>query len=285
MGFLLLSIISSTLITLVFKLVARRKIDVFSCIVVNYPIACLLGFVFANFSGGFFLTPKFVSAAVIVGILFIVTFNFVGICTAKAGMSITTIASKMSLAIPISISFIFDSNDTITPNKVIGISLAIVAVVLATFKKNSQKVNGILTVLLPIILFISMGLTDSMVKLAQLTAVPSQFNSNFSAAVFGIAGIIGLTITFITGKTTNLKKKDTWVLGSALGIANFGSLLFFLYALNSNIDSSIVFGINNVAIVVLSVTIGILFFKEKLSAINIAGAFASIISLIFLATI
>jgi drug/metabolite transporter (DMT)-like permease len=253
--------------------------------VVNYPIACLLGFVFANFSGGFFLTPKFVSAAVIVGILFIITFNLVGLCTAKAGMSITTIASKMSLAIPISISFIFDSKDIITPNKIIGISLAIAAVVLATFKKSNQKANGLLAILLPAILFISMGLTDSMVKLAQLTAVPSEFNSNFSAVAFGIAGIIGLAIAFITGKSSNLKDRNTLLFGTFLGIANFGSLLFFLYALNSRIASSIVFGINNVAIVVLSVTIGILFFKEKLSAINIAGAFASIISLIYLASI
>lgn len=285
MGFLLLSIISSTLITLVFKLVARRKIDVFSCIVINYPIAGLLGFVFSNFSGGFFLTPKFVSAAVIVGILFIITFNLVGLCTAKAGMSVTTIASKMSLAIPISISFIFDSNDPITPNKIIGIGLAIVAVVLTTFKKSTTKGKGILTILLPAILFVSMGLTDSMVKLAQLTAVPSHLSSIFSATVFGIAGIIGLTIAFLSGKTTSIRKSETWLFGTALGIVNFGSLLFFLYALNSDIDSSIVFGINNVAIVVLSATIGILFFKEKLSTLNLVGAFASIISLIFLASI
>ena len=285
MGFLLLSIISSTLITLVFKLVSRRKIDIFSCIVVNYPIACLLGFVFANFSGGFFLSPKFVSAAVVVGILFIITFNLVGLCTAKAGMSITTIASKMSLAIPICISFIFDSKDIITPNKVIGISLAIVAVVLATFRKSDQKANGLLAILLPAILFVSMGLTDSMVKLAQLTAVPSEYSSNFSAITFGIAGIIGLAVAFITGKSSHLKDRSTLLFGTALGIANFGSLLFFLYALNSRIASSVVFGINNVAIVVLSVTIGILFFKEKLSAINIAGAAAAIISLIYLASI
>jgi drug/metabolite transporter (DMT)-like permease len=285
MSFLLLSIISSTFITLVFKLISQRKIDIFSCIVVNYPIACLLGFAFANFSGGFFLTPKFVSAAVIVGILFVITFYLIGLCTAKAGMSTTTIASKMSLAIPISISFIFDSNDIVTSNKIIGISLAILAVILTTFKKNSQKANGLFAVLLPAILFFSMGLTDSMVKLAQLAAVSNEYNSNFSAIAFGIAGIIGLATLFATGRTKNLKDRNTLLFGTALGVANFGSLLFFLYALNSNIASSLVFGINNVAIVVLSVTIGILFFKEKLSAINIAGALASIISLIYLASI
>lgn len=285
MGFLLLSILSSTFITLIFKLVTRRKIDIFSCIVVNYQIACLLGFAFANFSGGFFLTTKFIGAAVIVGILFVITFYLVGLCTAKAGMGITSIASKMSLAIPICVSFLFDGSDVITPKKIIGISLAIIAVLLASFKKGEQRSKTIFGILLPIILFLSMGLTDSMVKLAQLAAIPNDFNSNFSALVFGVAGIIGLSTIFITGKFENLKNKKTWIYGIALGMANFCSLLFFLYALNSKIASSIVFGINNVSIVILSVAIGILFFKEKLSTVNTVGVAASIISLIYLSSI
>lgn len=285
MVFLLLSIFSSTFITLIFKLVTQRKIDIFSCIVVNYQTACLLGFAFANFSGGFFFTPKFIGAAVIVGILFVITFYLVGLCTAKAGMGITSIASKMSLAIPICVSFLFDGTDIITQKKIFGISLAIIAVLLASFKTGYQRSKTIFAILLPIILFFSMGLTDSMVKLAQLTTIPTDFNSNFSALVFGVAGIIGLAAIFISGKSKNLKDKNTWIYGVALGIANFCSLLFFLYALNSKIASSIVFGINNVSIVILSVTIGILFFKEKLSTINAIGVAMSIISLFYLSFI
>lgn len=285
MGFLLLSIISSTLITLVFKLVSRRKVDIFNCIVINYPIASLLGFAFADFSGGFFLTPLFVSAAITVGILFIITFYLIGLCTAKSGMGITTIASKMSLAIPIAVSFTFDANDSITTSKVVGIGLAITAVILTTFKKGAERDRGLLTILLPVIVFLFMGLTDSMVKLAQLKAVPNELSSNFSAITFGTAGVIGILISVARGRAQQFANKSTLLLGSILGAANFGSLLFFLYALNSGIASSIIFGINNIAIVLLSVTIGVVAFKERLSALNIAGAVASVGSLIYLAFI
>jgi multidrug transporter EmrE-like cation transporter len=60
-------------------------------------------------------------------------------------------------------------------------------------------------------------------------------------------------------------------------------VFFFLKALASKtIDSSIVFGINNVSIVILSVLIGIIIFKEKVNKINIAGIASAISAIIFL---
>lgn len=284
MRFLLLSILSSTFITLIFKLITRRKIDIFSCIVVNYIVACLLGFAFANYSGGFFLTFSFVTAAVIVGILFILTFRLIGLSTLKSGMGVTSIASKMSLAIPITISFIFDSHDTFTPKKAVGVILAIAALALTTYKKD-KSTNGISAFLAPIILFLAMGVTDSSVKLSQLLVIPSGHNASFTVIVFGISAAIGVATLLFSKRIGNLKERENWIFGAALGIANYCSLLFFLFALNSNISSSVIFGINNIGIVILSVLIGIIFFKERLSATNTVGVVTAIISLIYLSTI
>lgn len=284
MRFLLLSILSSTFITLIFKLITRRKIDIFSCIVVNYIVACLLGFAFANYSGGFFLTFSFVTAAVIVGILFILTFRLIGLSTLKSGMGVTSIASKMSLAIPITISFIFDSHDTFTPQKAVGVILAIAALALTTYKKD-KSTNGISAFFAPIILFLAMGVTDSSVKLSQLLVIPSGYNASFTVIVFGISAAIGVTTLLFSKRIGNLKERENWIFGAALGIANYCSLLFFLFALNSNISSSVIFGINNIGIVILSVLIGITFFKERLSATNTVGVVTAIISLIYLSTI
>lgn len=284
MRFLLLSILSSTFITLIFKLITRRKIDIFSCIVVNYIVGCLLGFAFANYSGGFFLTFSFVTAAVIVGILFILTFRLIGLSTLKSGMGVTSIASKMSLAIPITISFIFDSHDTFTPQKAVGVILAIAALALTTYKKD-KSTNGISAFLAPIILFLAMGVTDSSVKLSQLLVIPSGHNASFTVIVFGISAAIGVATLLFSKRIGNLKERENWIFGAALGIANYCSLLFFLFALNSNISSSVIFGINNIGIVILSVLIGIIFFKERLSATNTVGVVTAIISLIYLSTI
>jgi len=54
-------------------------------------------------------------------------------------------------------------------------------------------------------------------------------------------------------------------------------------ALESNVfDSSIVFGINNMGIVVLSVIIALIFFSEKLSNLNKAGIVLSILTIVFM---
>jgi EamA domain-containing membrane protein RarD len=54
-------------------------------------------------------------------------------------------------------------------------------------------------------------------------------------------------------------------------------------ALNhSGIDSSLVFGINNLAIVSFSLILGFAIFKEKLSRLNWVGVAASILCIILL---
>jgi uncharacterized membrane protein len=71
--------------------------------------------------------------------------------------------------------------------------------------------------------------------------------------------------------------------GILLGIVNYFGVLFFIKALGTNIfDSSIIFGINNIGIVILSVLLGLLLFKEKLSSINLIGVFISIIAIFML---
>ncbi len=79
------------------------------------------------------------------------------------------------------------------------------------------------------------------------------------------------------------------LLGALLGAVNFGSIYFLVKTLNythpqhGTIDSSVVFEINNIGIVALSVILGMLIFQEKLSRINVAGITVCIIATILLA--
>jgi EamA domain-containing membrane protein RarD len=71
--------------------------------------------------------------------------------------------------------------------------------------------------------------------------------------------------------------------GTILGIANFGSLYFFILTLNnSKLDSSIVFGLNNMCIVLFSILIGWTLFKEKFSNTNFAGVIMAFIAILIL---
>ena len=69
---------------------------------------------------------------------------------------------------------------------------------------------------------------------------------------------------------------------------NFGSIYFLVRALNYDIpihgrvDSSVVFAINNIGIVILSVLLGVLLFRERLSRANAAGMAVCILATLIL---
>jgi len=77
--------------------------------------------------------------------------------------------------------------------------------------------------------------------------------------------------------------------GIMLGISNFGSIYFLIRTLNHRspqgniIDSSIVFGVNNTGIVVLSVFTGFIVFREKLKRINWIGVGLALVAIIIFA--
>ena len=290
MTYLLLSILSSTGIFLIFRLIDRRGVKTFPVIVINYITASSIGFAFSGEAGKGtwdFPLPFFV-LAIVIGILFIVMFFLVARSSQKAGMAVTTIAGKMSVIFPIIFSILYDPGDTISLLKTMGILVALAGVLLTIFKKKKLPDPSLLY--LPLILFVGMGIVDSLVKLAQYEYVSDRNLSLFTAILFGISAIIGILVSF-TGKSRWLSLFNFRVLGWGvlLGLVNFGSIFFLVRTLNYShpshgiIDSSVVFGINNIGIVALSVLLGVLLFREKLSRTNVAGILTCIIATIVLA--
>jgi drug/metabolite transporter (DMT)-like permease len=68
--------------------------------------------------------------------------------------------------------------------------------------------------------------------------------------------------------------------GIVLGIPNYFSLYYLIKMLDSQVfESSTIFTIHNVAIVIVSTLIGILFFKEKISLRNGIGITLALIAI------
>jgi drug/metabolite transporter (DMT)-like permease len=284
MIWLLLTIISATGIFLIFKLLGRFKIPILNVIVLNYLVAALLGFVIygkINFSE--IINALWFPVSFIIGFLFIANFFLIGLSSNKVGISITTVASKMSVAIPMAFSIIY-YREPIQFLKVFGLVLALVAVAMAVIQKNKTKSKAFAKTLLPAVLFIGMGITDSSVKYAQQAYVPDSEASVFSAALFGIAFLFGLLSLFLKKDSIKpFRKTKTYVAGISLGIVNFGSIYFIIRCLNSGVfQSSIVFGMANISVVTLSVIIGTVFFKEKLSKLNYIGIVLAITAIVIL---
>lgn len=292
MIFLILSILSSTIIYVVFKLVERHRVVNFSAIIVNYIVACFAGF-FLSDSNPFTLqmfSQKWLPIALLVGIMFIVMFYVIAKSTQKAGVAVTTVAVKMSVVFPIAFSIWYDVNDALTTLKIVGIILALLAVYLTVYQKN-KKTFDLKVILLPLFLFVGMGIVDSFVKFAQSEYISDSLASTFSAVVFASSLLVGLLVLpFNKPAAKSLMKGKTWVLGTLLGLANFGSIYFLILALNHiNLNTgeqamgSVVFGINNIGIVALSVLIGLVIYHERLSKVNWIGIALTGASIIVLA--
>ncbi len=292
MIFLILSILSSAAIYVIFKYLDKFKIGTFNVIIINYITATILGLLLSNTDVDIFPLIKndWLPFSIIIGILFIMMFVVIAKSSQVVGIAITTISNKMSVIIPIVVSIMIDPKDLLTNYKATGIILAILAVFLSVYRKRKVEFDP-RNIYLPIILFLGMGLVDSFVKYAQQYYVADDVLPVFTVILFAMAAIAGI-VTKLLRRTSfkELIQPNTIMWGIALGISNYGSLYFLIKALNykdvlgDSLDGSIVFGINNLGIIALSVIIGLIVFKEKFLKINWVGIFLSLIAIYILST-
>lgn len=285
MIYILLTILCSASIYVIFRLAKNYSCKLSSLITLNYLVASFLGFgILLQFKISLLAeSESWLPFALLLGILFILMFYLIGNSSQKAGITITTLANKLSLVFPVLFS-LFYFHEQISPIKYIGIISAVIAVFLTVFKSDIKKTN-IIYFLLPALIFVGSGVTDSVVKYVQTVKINQSESTIFSSFVFLVAFIISLLIV-VFNKKISLKTdfhSPTIIFGVLLGLVNFGSLFFLINALNkSNLKSSFVFTIVNMAIVILSAIIGRLLFFEKLSKINTVGIFLAIVSIYIL---
>lgn len=278
MIYLLLSVLSSTAIFVLFKLFNKYNVDTLQAIVFNYITACSCGILLYNkpINIDSFISENWFYAALGLGFLFISIFNVMALTAQKNGLSVASVASKMSVIIPILFSIIV-YKEIISFKKIIGIILALLAVYLTSIKPKS---NVVLTkaIYLPIILFLGSGVIDTSVN----HFAPKGNLPLFLSIIFACAGVIGLVSASVKATKTKQKFNSKSIpFGIALGIVNYSSMYFLLKALRvDGYESSAIFTINNVAIVAVSCLTGLLLFKEVISSKNWIGIGLALISII-----
>ncbi|MEW2922326.1 EamA family transporter [Muricauda sp. ANG21] len=282
---LALSILSSTLIFVVFKLYDVYKVQTLYAIVMNYIVACATGFFLYNGSvefGQLFNTSWF-WGPILMGMLFITIFNLMAKTAQVAGVSVASVATKMSLVIPV-IFGIWLYNESLSWIQVVGILLALVAVYLASLKEKHIVINQ-KDLVLPFLVFLGSGIIDTSIKYFEELHLTDSEVPIFSSMVFGCAALSGLIFIGIRSKKTPIKANYRNVLGGiALGVPNYFSIYFLIIALRSDIlSSAAIFTLNNVAIVMASTLTGILLFKERLTLKNWGGVALAVLSIVLVA--
>ena len=282
---LILSILFSSLIFVIFKLFQIFKIQTLYAIITNYFVACLVGLLFYEApinTTNLTYEPWFLGA-LFLGVLFILVFYIMAKTSQNLGVSVTSVATKMSLVVPV-IGGIFLYNETLTNIKTIGILLALAAVYLASTKTNKSTIKRN-TLFLPFLVFLGSGTIDISIKYLEEAYVNDAKIPLFSSFIFLAAGVFGVLFILVRAKKHPLNINFKNILaGICLGIPNFFSIYYLIKALRgSNFTNATVFTINNVAIVLFTTLIGILFFNEKLSTKNWLGIGLAVCSIILMA--
>jgi len=279
--YLVLSILISSLLFVIFKLFDVFKINTLQAIVVNYVIALSFGVVTSNASVSIIEIPKqsWFLGAFCLGFLFISIFNIMGITAQRNGLSVASVAGKMSVMIPIIFGIIV-YNEGVGFVKIIGISMALIAVYLSSAKSDATPVK-FKNLLFPLLLFIGSGVLDTGLKYVETTSVSKGEEPLFLATIFGCAFVLGVFV--VITQMINGKFHFHWknILGGiVLGVPNYYSMEFLLKAFKTDIESSTLFTINNVGVVILTTVFALLFFREKLIKKNWIGILLAVISIL-----
>jgi drug/metabolite transporter (DMT)-like permease len=280
--YLLYSILSSTVIFIIFKSFKRFGIDRLQAIIINYVVACAAGLLLYERPIAFGQIPAqpWFLGALILGALFILIFNLMALTTQRSGIAVVSVATKMSVVIPILFG-VFYYKDQLGPLKLLGIILALVAVYLASLKQKDGLIHKKENLIFPILVFLGSGLIDAGIKFLEDDYIAPKDVPLFSALIFAAAFTIGISILLIKCITGKFRFQWRNVLaGIALGLPNYFSIYFLVQALRNGWESSTVFLINNVGIVVFSTLTAVLFYKEKMLPKNWIGLLLAVLGII-----
>jgi drug/metabolite transporter (DMT)-like permease len=290
MIYLALAIVFTSCLTLAFKITGRFSISTLQTIVFNYITCVVIG---SLVNGQFPINKQIVAEnwfwwAVAMGSIFIVLFNIIAFTTQSLGVAVASVANKLSLVIPFLFSFLL-YGDALTITKIIGILLALGSVVLTCWP-HSQLEGSTLkptfgwAFILPIVLFFGSGFLDAMVKYVEASFLNAQNSDSYFITAFATAALLG-TIILIVLILSGKEKFDprSIIAGICVGFPNYFSIWCLVKVLKQfQQNSSAIFPIVNIGIVLFSTLIAFFVFREKLSKLNWFGIVVAILAIIML---
>ncbi len=257
---------------------------------VNYLVAFTFGISMAtDLNAGIAEALQFPTwswGALLLGISFISIFNVTGKSAQLVGVSNTTIAGKMSLVLVVILFTMTNPEEQLTTTKWMAIGLAIMGIVFSSIKADGRRFEKSMLVY-PAIIFFGSTLIDYMIPKLSETAKSPAALSLYACLPFLTAGMTGLLFVLYnkiksTERIFHFGKKE-WIYGTVLGVVNYGSIFFLVRTIDSGwmLKTSIIC-LNNLGVVMLSTLIAVIFFKERLSKVNVLGLTMSVIALLLL---
>jgi drug/metabolite transporter (DMT)-like permease len=285
MIWLFLSMLSTAGLFLFFKYFQRHNVNTFPAIVVNYITAfsCGLLFILPTFHFHEVVARPFTLPMFMLGAVFISTFYLMALTAQRLGVSVSSVAAKMSLALPVVIFILIDDNDHWSALKIIGLALAMAGIWFSSMKGN-VNLTGLGSLALPLLVFLGSGLIDfaigyysgvdhvkSPVDFYLLSALPFCMASTL--------GVIALVYQKIRG-TLILGRKEL-IGGFLLGVVNFGALYFLVKTVSSGLfTKSVIFPVNNLGVILVAAIASFFLFGERFSVRNKIGILLALLAIV-----
>ena len=282
MIYLILAILCSTGVFVAMRLFERFRLDNHQALMWNYVFATTTGFLMCK---QFDTVPQLVAEpwfglSLLTGFWFIFTYLLMAASTQRSGVTVTSLSSKLSVVLP-TLAGVVLFHETLGLVPVLGIVLALAALVLVVGGKGDAKGKELSFSLLPILIFFGTGTGDILMKLTEQrnTSDDMGFMIAFIYLIAMLFGLLLVGFDLIRGKS-----KWQWksaVGGIGLGVINFFST-YFVYRSMRLFDNVVLFPVYNIGVVCLTALAGWLLFKEKLTWKNYMGLAIAILAVILI---
>lgn len=276
MLFLVLSVLCSVVVSVLLKIAKRSQVNLAQAVAFNYVMAVGLTLYLLKppMPKQWNTLPWWLFLAL--GILLPSIFIVMGKAVQAAGIVKSDAAQRLSLFLPI-VAAVTLFGEQLTDSRMMGIVLAFLALFALLVRRGDKSGNSISGVILLLGVWVGYGVIDILFK--QVAKSGSAFALNLAVS-FALAGVLMFVYLLI------LREKINWkslLGGLLLGVFNFFNILFYIKAHQAFSDNpTLVFAAVNVGVIALGTLTGVVFFREKLSTLNIAGLVLALCAILML---
>lgn len=275
MLFLILSIVSSTLITVFMRLSEGKSKNEISLLSMNYLSCSLLSYLFMEDK---MLFPKeeglstVLLLGVIGGILYLASFLLLKWNVRKNGVTLPATFMKLGVLVPTVLAAVI-FKETLRLTTVFGILLALVAILLLK-EKSSEKAQNTFGLIL---LLAGGGMADAMSKIFEETA-PQNLSNHFLFYIFFVALVLCIVLVIV--KRQKYRPYDI-AFGLLIGIPNYFSSRFLLLSLR-DIPAVVAYPTFSAGTIILVAVCGKMLFRESFTKKKLIALSVILVSLALL---
>ncbi len=279
MIYVLLSVACSVLVSVLLKLARRFGIDIGQAIAWNYAVASALTALVLQPSLTTLREPAAPWLALVgLGMLLPTIFLALGASVRHAGIVRSDAAQRLSLLISLLAAFVLFGEQP-SALKSIGIAVGLLALLCMVWRGGAgAKNDGIASWLYPLLVLGGFGAIDILFKRVALAGVPLGASLQ---AMFALALLVAFALQAWRRVRAGIHFTARSALGgAALGLANFGNILFYLRGHRALPQHpALVFASMNIGVVALGALVGVLVFRERLSGVNFAGVALALLAI------